>query len=157
MFLEKNPTIEEFDKIINLPKDKKSPGLDGLPIEFYRFFWSDIRHVYFEMIQEVWENEIMPISTRTAVISTMYKDESRKCLVNYRPLSLTNCDHKILTFLFAQRLNTVLNNIISNDQVSYIKGRYIGTSIRNLIDLYEHCENFKLPGALICADFEKAL
>ena len=37
-FLDQAPTIEEFDSVITLPKEKKSPGLDGLPIEFYKHF-----------------------------------------------------------------------------------------------------------------------
>ena len=75
---------------------------------------------------------------------------------NYRPLSLTNCDYKILTFVFAKRLGNVLDSIINFDQVAYLKERYIGTSIRNILDLYEYCESSNSPGALLLMDFEKA-
>ena len=155
-YLDKAPTIIEFDEIINTPKEKKSPGLDGLQIEFYRKFWTQLREPYYKVIKESWEQGILPNSTRTSVLSTLHKAESRKLLPNYRPLSLTNCDYKLITFLFAKRLNEVLSNIISFDQVSYIKERYIGTSIRNLIDLFEYCEENNEPGAFLCMDFEKA-
>lgn len=108
------------------------------------------------MILKSWETEIMPLSTRTSVLSTIYKADDRKKLLNYRPLSLTNCDYKIAAFVFAERLKTVISKIINPDQSAYIKERYIGCSIRNLIDIYDHCERNNIPGALLCTDFQKA-
>ena len=154
--MNKIPTLEEFDDIVDIPKENKSPGLDGLPIEFYRKFWSLIKNLYFAMILESWENKILPLSTRTSILSTLFKAENRKKLVNYRPLSLTNSDYKLVALLFAKRLEKILHKIISSDQSAYIEGRYIGTSIRNIIDLHEYCEKNNQPGAFICADFLKA-
>ena len=156
LYLDRKPSLEEFDEIVNLPKEKKSPGLDGLPIEFYRKFWHEIRILYFEMIEDASQHGLLPISTRTSVLSTLHKADCRKQLANYRPLSLTNTDYKLITFLFANRLNDIISNIINPDQVAYIKDRYIGTSIRNIIDLYEYCENNDISGAFLCTDFEKA-
>ena len=156
LYLDKNPTLEEFDFIVKLPKEKKSPGLDGIPIEFYRKFWNEIRLPYFRMIKDTSQRGLLPISTRTSVLSTLYKAECKKQLTNYRPLSLTNTDYKLITFLFANRVNNVISSIINLDQVAYIKDRYIGTSIRNIMDLFEFCENNDIPGAFLCTDFEKA-
>ena len=108
------------------------------------------------MIQETWESEILPLSTRTSVLSPIFKASARNKLLNYRPLSLTNCDYKIVAFVFAQRLQDVINTIINDDQVAYIKNRLIGCNIRNVIDIYDLCEKENIPGALLCMDFEKA-
>ena len=156
LFLDKMPSIEEFDSIVLLPKENKSPGLDGLPKEFYRKFWHKLRNVYYDVILESYEDKQLPLSTRTSVLSTLFKSDNNKCLKNYRPLSLTNCDYRIVALLFATRLEKVLHKIINNDQSAYIKGRYIGTSIRNVIDLFDYCESTDQPGAMICADFLKA-
>ena len=53
-----------------------------------------------------------------------------KSLKNYRPLSLTNTDYKIIGFVFARRLQTIIDKIISNEQSVYVKGRFIGISTR---------------------------
>lgn len=37
-------TVEELDIIITKTPLNKSPGPDGLPFEFYRSFWSDIKY-----------------------------------------------------------------------------------------------------------------
>ena len=154
--LEKMPTLDEFTNILPQLKENRSPGLDGLSIEFFKTFWIQLSPLYFEMVNEAWSLEILPFSTRTSVLSTIHKANARNNLKNYRPLSLTNIDYKLIAFVFSERLQKVIGSIISPDQVAYIKDRYIGTSVRNLIDLYDFCENYNAPGAFICADLEKA-
>ena len=155
-FLDKMPSLSEVDEIVKLPKENKSPGLDGIPIEFYRKFWGKLRSLYYAMINETWRDRILPYTTRTSVLSTLFKDDNRKILKNYRPLSLTNCDYRIIAMLFSNRLDKVLPKIINFDQSAYLKERFIGTSVRNIIDLYEYCEKTDKPGALLLADFKKA-
>lgn len=154
--LEETPTLDEITKILPKLKENKSPGLDGLSIEFYKKFWNELDILYFEMVKESWELEILPLSMRTSVLSTIHKGNERIYLKNYRPLSLSNCDYKIMAFVFSERLQLVISAIIHTDQVACIKNRYIGTNIRNLLDLYEYCEENNKPGAFLCADFEKA-
>ena len=43
-------------------------------------------------------------------------------LANYRPISLTNTDYKIL----GNRLQKIIDQLISKHQSEYIKGRFIG-------------------------------
>ena len=155
-FMDQMPSLNEFDEVVKIPKDNKSPGLDGISIEFYRKFWTQIRDMYFSVIVESWNDKTLPESTRTSVLSTLFKSNNRKYLDNYRPLSLSNCDYRILALLFAKRLETVLHKLVNGDQCAYIKDRFIGSSIRNMIDLYDYCENTHEPGAFICADFMKA-
>ena len=73
-----------------------------------------------------------------------------------QPISLTNCDYKIIAFALANRLHSVLADIIHLDQTGYVKNRYIGCNVRNVIDIYEHCETNNIGGAIISIDFKKA-
>ena len=50
-----------------LPKSK-SPGLDGLPIEFYRKFWFVIKFDFLEMVQEVQRLKLLSESQRKGAI-----------------------------------------------------------------------------------------
>ena len=75
---------------------------------------------------------------------------------NWPPISVLNTVNKILTKIYASRLQTILTKIISPDEVGYIKGRYIGDivcTIRDLID-FSSCSN--LPELLTLLDLEKA-
>ena len=53
-------------------------------------------------------------------------------------------------------MQNVIDSLINQDQTAYIKGRYIGCSVRRILDIYEYCEKYNKPGALICLDFMKA-
>ena len=38
-------SLEEVGRALYAMKNNKSPGSDGFPAEFYKFFWSDIKHI----------------------------------------------------------------------------------------------------------------
>ena len=73
------------------------------------------------MAIETYEKGILPNSTRKAILKIIFKKGDKKLLENYRPISLNNCDYKILTFVFSRRRQQVISNIVSKDQSGYIK------------------------------------
>ena len=87
----------------------------------------------------------------------IYKKEDPLSLNNYRPITLLNYDVKLLAYALAQRLKQVLPKIIHTDQKGYIKNRYIGFNIRQIQDIIDYSENFKVDGAILFVDFSKAL
>ena len=72
------------------------------------------------MVNECFENGFIPDSLKTAVISLLYKKDENYLLKNYRPISLTNYDYKIIAFVLAERPQKVIHNIISPTQTAYI-------------------------------------
>ena len=55
------------------------------------------------------------------------------------------------------RMQNILTSIISHDQTAYVKGRYIGESIRLIsADIPEYTEDNSMGGILFSADFERA-
>ena len=46
-------------------------------------------------------------SQRTAIISLIFKKGDAKLLKNYRPISLTNWDYKIIAFCLANQIQSV--------------------------------------------------
>ena len=154
--LDKMPREIECRNVMMSMKDNRAPGYDGIPIEYYKCFWDLINDVYMKMINECWQVKDLPISMRTAILSLIHKSNDKDRLKNYRPISLMNSDYKILAFIFADRLQKVIHYIVNQDQSAYVKGRYIGCNIRNLIDIFEYCENEGIEGALLNIDYEKA-
>ena len=98
----------------------------------------------------------MTFSQRLSIITLIHKKGDKKLLQNYRPLSLTNTDYKIIAFVFARRLQTILDKLISKDQTAYVKGRFIWENARLILDIFEYCENNDQEGILLFLDFEKA-
>ena len=111
----------------------------------------------YESFLYAFENGILSIDQRRAILTLLPKSgKDLRWLKNWRPLSLLNTDYKILTKLLAIRLQHVLPNLISEDQVAYIKKRYIGENIRKIVDIFEFTHNQINPGIALFLDFEKA-
>ena len=98
----------------------------------------------------------MPDTMRRAAVTLLYKKGDASLLKNYRPISLSNYDYKILAFALSKRLQTVISKLISPDQTAYINARYIGNNSRFIQDIIDYTEDNNIPGALISLDFEKA-
>ena len=73
-------------------------------------------------------------SQKQAVITLTQKKDRYNVNQNWRPISLINVDIKIASKALAFRVRKVLPYLIYYDQTAYVKGRYIGESIR-LVDV----------------------
>ena len=103
-FCDQFPSIEECGVAINNLKCYKSPGLDGLTSEFYKTCWGDIKILFYSALKQIFENKKMSFSKRLAIKTLIHRKVDKKLLKNYRPISLTNIDYKIIAFDFAERL-----------------------------------------------------
>ena len=79
------------------------------------------------------EARCLPVTTRTSVLSLIHKGGKREELKNERPISLTNTDYKIMSSVFANRMQNILEHVIHTDQAGYVEGRYIGCNVRNIV------------------------
>ena len=94
---------EIFDALTELPLGK-TPGLDGLNVEFYRTMWSFIKDDYITMVEQVYQTQNLTYNQRKGAIRLIFKKEDRYNLKNYRPVSLINVDVKFITKAFAKRM-----------------------------------------------------
>ncbi len=58
--------------------------------------------------------------------------------------------------VLATKMQNVLPSIINDDQTGYLKGRCIGQNIRIIEDISIFTKISKIPGIILCVDFEKA-
>jgi exonuclease III len=150
-------SLTEVAKALKELKNGKTPGTDGFPPDYYKFFWKDLGILVYESIQHAWTKKEMSVDQKRGVINLIpKKDKDVRMLKNWRPISLLNTDYKILTKTMATRLKKVLPTVIHPDQVAYLKERYIGQNIRTIIDIMEYTKEKKLEGIIAFLDFEKA-
>ena len=109
---------DECTAIVNKMSFNKSPGYDGLPNEFYKHFRNDIKQLVVGSFNEAFEMGEMSETHKQIVISLLFKKGDRKLFKNYRPISLSNVDYKILAFVLAKRIQKVIGKLISPEQVA---------------------------------------
>ena len=95
-------TSSECQKAIKLMKNNKAPGSDGLTIEFYKTFWTDMSDTLIDSFNESFNMGHLSFSQNISILSLIFKKWNPEKLKNYRPISLTNVDYRILAFTLAQ-------------------------------------------------------
>jgi len=88
-------STEELYKALQGMESGKAPGIDGLPVDFYKSFWSELK-------EDLLENESlaegqMPVSYRRAVLTLLPKKGDLTEIKCWRPVSLLCSDYKLLS------------------------------------------------------------
>ena len=154
--LEGDITNQECEAALRHMKINKSPGSDGIPVEFYKTFWQDINLLVIDSLNSSYDKGELAGTQKRGILSLLYKKSDKHLLKNWRPISLLNTDYKILAHVLANRLKSVINKLIHTDQNGYIKGRNIAYNIRLIQDVINYFENDNIEGAIIFLDFQKA-
>ena len=142
-------TLQTFQK-------NKSPGNDGLTVEFCPAFWPVFGSLLVQSLNYAFEYG--ELSQKQAIITLVEKrGKDKRQIKNWRPISLINVDAKIASKALAKRLENVLPEIIHFDQSAFVKGRTIFYAIRTIDDVIEHTMNRDTSGILVAIDFEKLL
>ena len=97
--------------------------------------------MFYDTLKSIYRNNQLSYTQKLAIISLIFKKGDTKDLKNYRPISLTNTDYKIIAFIFAKGLQKILDNMINKNQSTYIKGRYIGENARLILDILNTAKN----------------
>ena len=148
--------LTENELLLSLKKmnNGSAPGSDGITIEFLKFFWSRIKHYLYQSFSVSLMKGNLSISQRSAIITLIHKgkDLPRNEMKNWRPISLTNSDYKLLAKCLALRMNNVIHSLINPDQVGYIKGRQVSTLLRLTDDVIDQMNIKNKPGILATID-----
>ena len=135
----------------------KTPGNDGIPVEFYLHFWPKVGHFVVNSSNYGYDHGILSTSQRQSIIKLIDKKGKDKQLIkNWRPISLINVDAKIRSRCIAKRMEKILPNIIHCTQSAFVQGRDISDCIRMIDEIMSLTDEQNLPGILLAIDFQKA-
>ena len=135
----------------------KSPGNDGLTVEFYEKYWNLISEQLLKSFNESTEMGEMSASQKQSIITLLEKEGKDKLLPkNWRPISLMNFDTKLFSKTLATRLKKILPTIIHPNQVPYVKDRFIGEGIRLIDSVMDNTREMDVAAFILAIDFEKA-
>ena len=150
-------TLPEATLFLSKSKNNKSPGSSGFTVEFFKFFWNDLKFFWLNSINYGFSKGELSVTQKEGVIVCLPKgNKCKKYLKNWRPISLLNVSYKIASGVIASRIKNILPNIINVNQSGFMANRSTADCIRLIYDiLYSSLKN-KKPGILLLIDFEKA-
>ena len=149
-------TYAECFNILSTFKHNKTPGNDGLSIEFYKDFWPEIGRNLVDSLNFSYRIMVNFRLLQTVITLIEKKNRDRRWIKNWSPISLVNVDVKIGSKATAKRLEKVLPHIMHFDQNAFVKGRPIFDGVRTINDVIDFTKLKGFNGILTAIDFEKA-
>lgn len=146
--------MEEVEKALNCLKLDKSPGSDGLTSNFYKHFWDNLKDLLLNLLKEICNTLILPTTMKQGFITLIPKPgKNSKIIDDLRPITLLNNDYKLLTHIFANRLRVGIEDIVSDTQSGFIRGRSIHNNIRLILDLLDYNYLIEDKSLILFLDF----
>ena len=150
--MDKSFTKEELYGALLKLKPGKSPGIDGLPMEFYVTFWDVIGNEFFQLVNSCQKDMLMSKSMQTAILTLLYKKGEKTNLNNWRPISLLCADYKIIAKALSIRLKNLLHILISSDQTCSVPNRNIFSNLRLTRDVMKYARDKGIQAVLVNLD-----
>ncbi len=148
--------LGELHKAVQSMESGRVPGIDGIPVDFYKCFWEVIGEDLLEVLNGSLDEGLLPLSCRRAVLTLLPKKVDLTDIKNWRPVSLLCSDYKILSKSLANRLSKTMNEAIHPDQTYCVPKRSIFDNISLIRDIYDVSKLLNSDIGMISLDQEKA-
>ncbi|KAL8122725.1 hypothetical protein AgCh_010922 [Apium graveolens] len=138
-------------------KTNKSPGPDGVNVEFFLATWCTTGTDFCDSIKSFFDTGFLPSGVNSTLISLIPKVSSPTKMVDFRPISLCTVMYKCISKILASRLKLIMPLVIDIAQSAFIPGRSISDNILLAQELFRGYE--RETGTAKCAlkiDLHKA-
>ena len=116
--LEQPITMAEYLEMLEKLPTNKSPGLDGLSYEFYVKTKNFSAKPMVDAFNAILERYQVTVSMETGAVRLVPKiKDGIPTVEQLRPITLLNCDYKMLTKILTARLVSVLGEILVSGQI----------------------------------------
>lgn len=169
-------TTEEVASAIMSIKNGKASGLDGIPIEIWKFLMNghdnetqtdnqgrksrmtaDIPAMLTKVLNSIASEGVQETTDfAEGWMCPIYKKKDKSDIANYRPITVLNTDYKVMTKVLTERTSRVAKELIHPDQAGFIKGRSIFDQTELIKTVLHAGITQEQEGAIVCLDQEKA-
>ena len=127
--LEQQITNEEVLAALRARSRRKSPGIDGLSLEFYTANWETVRSELLLLLNHMFLDKHISRREKHRILVCIPKSTSPCTLENYRPNSLLTTEYKLLARILARRLRHILVDQLQNSHFCGVPGNSIQDAI----------------------------
>ena len=150
----------ELQAVIKAANRGTAPGHDGIPYEVYNAFSAELTPILLRVFNVAFgdthvDAPLAPL-LRGVICLAHKTGQPKDQLAGYRPITLLNCDAKLVMAIIANRLQRPLEYVINITQSAFLRGRDICDNIRYHFGLASRLRQLGLPGWLLHSDLTKA-
>jgi hypothetical protein len=153
-------TLADLTRALKTTAHTRSPGIDGIPFEFYKALWTEVGPHLCDVLNSAFLNTASdePLSDLLeGIIALIAKPgKPRDRITSYRGLTLLGCDVKLASLAISDRMQVPLDTLIDQMQGAFIRGRDIADNVLYRLGLLEHLRSTGHPAWLILTDLATA-
>jgi hypothetical protein len=147
--------LEVLEAVRASPKGK-SPGIDGIPYEFYKEYWDIVGEDMVGVLNEILQRGDLSGTQKQGIIILIPKTSHPISTKDFRPITLLTSDYKILTKVLANRLKVYLVKLVNIAQKGCVPGRTILDAISTIRDVIAYKNTVEKAGCILSIDFQSA-
>uniref|UniRef100_A0A251TXQ6 Putative RNA-directed DNA polymerase, eukaryota, Reverse transcriptase zinc-binding domain protein n=1 Tax=Helianthus annuus TaxID=4232 RepID=A0A251TXQ6_HELAN len=149
-------SVMEVKKAVWDCEGDRAPGPDGINFRFIKKCWGLLQNDFIMMMDEFFEKEAIHIGCTSSFLALIPKCNDPGGLLDYRPISLIGSINKVVSKVLVNRLKTVMQKLISEEQTAFLANRSILDGPLILNELIPWLKRRKKAGLIFKVDIEKA-
>lgn len=138
----KEVSEEDIKKVIFSMPSNKSPGPDGYTTEFFKGVWSIVGRDVVAAVKSFFVKGFLPKGLNATILALVPKTEEARELKNYRPIACCNLLYKVISKIIANRLKTILPQLIKLNQSAFVQQRLL---MENVLLATEMVKDYHKP------------
>lgn len=148
----------EVLEIINTLNNTNAVGYDEIPVSLLKYCGDILAEPITHIINKSFQTGTFPERLKFTLIKPIYKNGEKTDFNNYRPIALVSNLSKIFEKIIHKRIIDFAqkNNILSQNQNGYIKGRSTTRAIFQLLEEIINILNNKESAVCVLMDLTKA-
>ncbi|XP_059629642.1 uncharacterized protein LOC132272526 [Cornus florida] len=131
-------SVKEIKAVVMQFSPDKAPGPDGFPARFFQKYWGIVGPEVVNGVAYFFSTSMLPKGVNSTFLTLICKSNHGDKISNYRPIALCNIIYKIISKILANRLSSVLPNLIGPEQSAFIKGRRLHDNFWLISDLVKN-------------------
>ena len=149
-------TLNELDFEIRNSNKASAPGIDGLSNRIIEFYWEYLKRPLLKSFNYMVGRKKLSHNFNTIVVKIIPKKGDLGAISNWRPISLLSCSYKIISAVLCNRLNTVIDKLLTIKQKGFSSSKLLQNNLSNIFESISHLNASEIDAALCCVDFKKA-
>jgi hypothetical protein len=119
------PSHNEIKAAVFALNKDSAPGLDGFGAFFFQNYWDIVKKEVIDAVLQFFSSSWILPGFNSNIIALLPKTPEASSIDHYRPIAMANFKFKIISKVIADRLASILPNLISKEQHGFIHGRDI--------------------------------
>jgi ribonuclease HI len=132
------PSHSEIKAAVFALNKDSAPGPDGFGAFFFQNYWDIVKTDVINAVLEFFTSSWILPGFNSNIIALLPKFPEAASIDQFRPIAMANFKFKIISKILADRLASIMPNIISEEQKGFIHGR----DIRDCLCIASEAANF---------------